>query len=375
MTHTSEFEAYVSDLEQWNGNWLRFLMEERAEVAEAEVQECGLMDFVELMDFVGNPDLYAVQQGDGSYQGPVRAPITRNLLTKHLAGDITLGTYTVRYDKARYFVFDVDSRDLALARSLAAEATARGFFPGIEFSGKKGYHIWVLLSGWEPAGDVQRLAKSIAKTVGFTGEVYPKQAVARDTGSLIKLPLGVHQETGNSSKFLTVPGFSTAEGFMKALSALPLEASLVTAPANKDFFPCLGSIQDDPPKPGERNNLTFHYAAMLRRQGLHTAALRAVLEDLNASIGLSQVELDGIISNSEFSGPICDQLPDSRRCGETCIKARSTGALSLRPGQLRHATDGELVVVQVGKHGAVPNLLELEHPDFTTGLARLKSTD
>jgi len=328
---------------------------------------------MKLDDFVGNPDVYAEQLPQGGYR-PVRAPLTRAILDKHEAGGVTVGTYVVNYDKARFFVFDIDEHDLELGRKLAWEAGQRGFDPSIEFSGRKGFHVWVLLDQWYPAGDVMRVAKAIARTVGFTGEVFPKQAVARDLGNLIKMPLGLHAVTKNPSTFIAVGGISSPGVFDKALAALPPDPVFTPESTGR---PCMDSIQNDPPREGshERNNLFYHFASQMRRASLHADIIAVALDELNTrgGCGMSPEELESIVNRSEFTGPICSQLSPERHCGTLCINEKSKG-LSVRPGQLRHAVEGEMVVVKVGPHGT-PNMIELDHPDFDQARATLKPTD
>ena len=94
----------------------------------------------DLRDFVGNPDAYAQQNADGSYT-PIRQPILDEDLGDHLSGQVTFGTYVVQFDKARFIVFDIDDHDLLMAKQLAEEAMKRGLHAGIEFSGRKGFHV------------------------------------------------------------------------------------------------------------------------------------------------------------------------------------------------------------------------------------------
>lgn len=323
---------------------------------------------IDLQQFLGNPEAYAVQNQDGSYT-PVREKFSDQLLSQHLQGEVTLGTYVVWYDRARFFVFDIDEHDLGLAKALAAECAVRGLQAGVEFSGRKGFHVWVLLDAWLPAGHLQRLAKNIAQTVGFNGEVFPKQAAVRDLGSLVKLPLGKHAVTGNPSRFLTEPVVNSADLAVEAVGLLPPEP--VKQVQSSGPLPCLDSIQNDPPKPGTRNNLYFHFACHLRRMGLGDEAVEAVLTELweNPDPG----EIQATVENSRYSGPTCDSIPSERHCGAACIKNRARG-LSLRPGQLRHGQPGELIVLRVGPHNT-PTVLDLEHPDAEQAKAVLRKND
>lgn len=316
-----------------------------------------------LLDFVGNPDAFARQNPDGTYT-PFRTKLDGSIIKAHLAKDDTFGTYVVWFDKARFFVFDIDDHDLATAKALREECAKRGLDAGIEFSGRKGFHVWVLFDGWSDAGDVQRLAKDIAATVGFNGEVFPKQAATRDLGSLVKLPLGKHAVTGNDSRFLVEPSLNSVSRLGPLVAALPQPAP---KPASGGQLKCVDSIQSDPPKEGTRNNLFFHFACHMRRMGLHEEAITAALEELwvNPDPG----EIDSVVLNSEFSGPTCDSVPADRHCGADCVKNRAKG-LSLRPGQLRHGQEGELVVVKIGPHTDT-QVLDIEHPDADQGKVHL----
>jgi hypothetical protein len=319
---------------------------------------------IDLHQFVGNPNHYAVQLPQGGYR-PVRAPLTDAVLLDHARGVTTVGTYVVNMDKARFIVWDIDVMDLTLAKEVATRATLRGLTPGIEFSGRKGYHVWALFDEWLPAADLQRLGKDIAAEAGFNGEVFPKQGSVRDLGSLVKLPLGKHAVSGQDSRFIVMPTVTPGEKAREAVAKLPPPV-VHTPKAGSGPLPCIDSIQSNPPGVGERNDLYFHFAAHMRRMGLQSDAIEAVLEALwvNPDPG----EVAQTVANSEFSGPTCDNVPAARHCGASCIKQRAKG-LSLRPGQVKNGMEGELVVVELGQAGGP--IREVKHPDIQTGKAAL----
>lgn len=310
-----------------------------------------------IQDFIGNPSVYAVQQDDGSYR-PVREPLDG--WADHLAGTRTLGTYVLQMDKARFMVFDDDTGDLGMAQQLKAAAGLRGLNAGVEFSGRKGYHVWVLFARWLPAADVQRLAKAIAADVGFTGEVFPKQTVARDLGNLVKLPGGVHRVTGQRSRFIgPEPALNTVGAFQAALDALP--PAPVVSSSSTDSRPCLESIADQPPREGERHNLLFHVAGFMRYNGYPERFIEEVLVNL-ADAEFPEEELDEIIRDAQY--PMCNALGPDRHCPDgECIKDRR-GQVS--PGNLKHAPDGSVVKVTIARRrtrdGRV-DALDVEHPD------------
>jgi len=323
----------------------------------------------DLRDFVGNPDAYAQQNADGSYT-PIRQPILDEDLGDHLSGQVTFGTYVVQFDKARFIVFDIDDHDLLMAKQLAEEAMKRGLHAGIEFSGRKGFHVWVLFDGWYSAAQLQRLGKDIARVHGFNGEVFPKQGAARDLGSLVKLPLGKHAVTGNDSRFLVEPKLNPLGALQAAVDVLPPPP--VPQSRSQVGQKCIDSIQTDPPKEGTRNDLYFHFACFMRRMGLHAEAIQAVLDELWQ--GAAPGEIEGVVERSEFSGPTCDNVPADRHCGAECIKLKAKG-LSVRSGQLKHSQPGDLIVVRVaGKLNPSDKVVNIEHDDAEAVVAKLRET-
>ena len=78
--------------------------------------------------FIGRPDVYAVQQTDGSYR-LARQPLSDSVLLAHLAGRISVGTYliTPEDDTCRMVVLDVDFRLIRMALALIKSARQIGF--------------------------------------------------------------------------------------------------------------------------------------------------------------------------------------------------------------------------------------------------------
>src|SRR5436189_6477971 len=86
---------------------------------------------------------YAVQQRDGAYWR-VAEPLSLSLLTAHLAGRWTLGTYLLDAASACSFaVFDADRADgLVRLAGLAAELAQQGV-PTVLEASRRGGHLWV----------------------------------------------------------------------------------------------------------------------------------------------------------------------------------------------------------------------------------------
>jgi hypothetical protein len=152
-------------------------------------------------------DYYAVQQRDGSYR-PVYQPLSLSRLADHLSGRSTLGTYVLdQVGTCSFAVFDADMADgLERLVRLSGELAAQGISLVVEAS-RRGGHLWVWLS--QPMTALVVRAWLLPYAVAYGVELYPKQDGLRPggVGSLVRLPLGVHRQSGLWYPFMEVgPG-------------------------------------------------------------------------------------------------------------------------------------------------------------------------
>src|SRR6266581_3190785 len=135
---------------------------------------------------------YAVQQRDGSYWR-VKEPLTLPLLTAHLLGHCTLGTYLLdEHNSCSFAVFDADSHDgLGRLVGLGMELARQGIPTMLEVS-RRGGHLWIHLVEPTPASVVRVWLLPSPKSLRV--ELYPNQdSLGPDRAcSLIRLPLGIH---------------------------------------------------------------------------------------------------------------------------------------------------------------------------------------
>jgi hypothetical protein len=147
---------------------------------------------------------YAVQQRDGSYWR-VREPLTLPLLAAHLKGQCTLGTYLLdEQHQCSFAVFDADRSDgLEQLGGLAMELALLGI-PTVLEASRRGGHLWVHLAEPTPARVVRAWLLPAAHLLGV--ELYPKQDTLGPDGacSLIRLPLGIHQQARGWFPFVVV---------------------------------------------------------------------------------------------------------------------------------------------------------------------------
>jgi len=152
--------------------------------------------------FVHRWDAYAVQQRNGAYWR-VAEPLTLAHLQAHLLGHWTLGTYLLDAQSCCAFaVFDADSDDgVERLAALSLELARCGIATLLEAS-RRGSHLWVHLVQVTSAVLVRAWLLPYAQDFGV--ELYPKQDVLSSggSGSLIRLPLGVHRKSGGWYPFL-----------------------------------------------------------------------------------------------------------------------------------------------------------------------------
>jgi len=337
----------------------------------------------QLLGLVGNPDAYAAQNRDGSWT-PFREPLTAKVIKEHRGYGRTIGTYIVKPpNQARTLVFDIDAKTqveqdkmLNAVTQVLESLGGDGMDWGVEFSGGKGYHVWVVAEDYMDATVLYQLGRGIREEAGYSSlEVFPKQTEVRDLGSLVKLPGGVHAKTGKHNDFIgNIPSPVPCSTLVLLASQYPevgLHKRRGDAPDVVEY-PCVHDIQSGV-KEGGRNIHLFHLAVMLRRWSLVDENVEAVVRRANEASDdgpLPEDELLDLLDNSRYSGPLCSQLDARVHCGEQCILARHAG-LYTRPGSLKWAGNTEKVVIEVLERTEGGTLLELGHPDMIQGRAVL----
>jgi len=158
--------------------------------------------------FVNRKDLFSRQTETGAYI-PVRREITLDDIEKHLKGEMTIGLYALDTDnKVKWACVDLDGTDL---EQLKTEAMIiynqfKDFPRCLEFSGRRGYHVWVFFKPRVTADYAQKLVKARLNRVGLgQHELFPKQTSLNDNrsyGNLVKLPLGLHRSSNNRSEII-----------------------------------------------------------------------------------------------------------------------------------------------------------------------------
>jgi hypothetical protein len=182
--------------------------------------------------FFQRRDLQARQLDDGRYIC-IHKPLKPEALVKHLAGEITLGTYLLDENSAaRFIVLDADDdpsfqRLMHAAQMLAVERT-----PSYLEASRRGGHLWLFFGNPIPGELARRFGKGVMGVHRVENvELYPKQdKLGQGPGSLIRAPFGVHRLTKLRYPFLNLEGQPLSEStedqmrLMAYPRTVPLEA-------------------------------------------------------------------------------------------------------------------------------------------------------
>jgi hypothetical protein len=196
---------------------------------------------------VGRRSDYAVQQRDGRY---LRAfhPLTTTILNKHLAGQVCIGTY-VRDEQGlcSFAVFDADQAEgLMILKELQTDLARQGFPAYLERS-RRGGHLWLFFR--EPCPAALARAWLLPMAVARQLELFPKQSSSQGIGSLMRLPLGIHQRSGRRYPFLTADLQPVARTVPEQLRWLAqaqrvMPPSDIPLPPERDFPPFIPPAHD-----------------------------------------------------------------------------------------------------------------------------------
>ena len=155
---------------------------------------------------------YALQTGPGAYPLQDR-DLSLATLEKHIAGELTIGARLVQPGSALCTAgcVDIDTprdaqtlRDAyALAQTIQRVGEARGLNLYLEFSGRRGFHVWLFSDRPLPGTTMIGCLKALTQMAGFHAkELFPSGATADKEQKSIKLPCGIHKGTGHRAGFL-----------------------------------------------------------------------------------------------------------------------------------------------------------------------------
>jgi group II intron reverse transcriptase/maturase len=243
-----------------------------------EPEQSGTEDTLdaELLDewFQGREGVHARQAVDGSgrrrYRA-VRRPIRPEDWRAHLTGEANLALPLIRAGNSVLLgVIDVDLERRLLIEQPAAHSELLGRALGValrirrelaehqmdalfEFSGYKGYHLWLRFEEPVPAARARRWLLDLAASVeplpeGVRIEVFPNRDRLRtdQVGPIVKLPLGVHARTGARCVLLDASGSEHPEPFEALRAVRRIRLPLIPSEEQEEPRP---AAESPPPAP------------------------------------------------------------------------------------------------------------------------------
>ncbi|MEA1981308.1 MAG: hypothetical protein U9N54_10080, partial [candidate division Zixibacteria bacterium] len=126
--------------------------------------------------------------------------LTDQIILSHLKGEKTIGLYGSQQSTTKWLCIDIDTLEEGIVREVQNHVRRLQIPYLTEFSGQKGYHIWIFFDKLYP----NKIARALAGVFAFNNEVFPKQDYIESGkhGNLIKAPLGKHQVSGEWCVFL-----------------------------------------------------------------------------------------------------------------------------------------------------------------------------
>jgi hypothetical protein len=260
-----------------------------------------------LQKFEGRTDRYALQtpltgpacgwsactSGPGHYH-QVHKRLTVGAVEEHLLGTAdgryTIGAYTVGAgNMTRLLVWDIDDGSIDTALLVCETLHELGVGAEkvyLEFSGRRGYHVWLLLERPMDAEPAYRAAQAVVQASGQEYmEAYPKQPAltGKGYGNCIKLPWGVHAANNGWSRSVLepAPGWRypewrdvawTTEDDVRRLAQTYRETVRPEAPAlvaaGSPLPPCMHRVLHEGVDKGMRDVAGYTLARHARKNGL-----------------------------------------------------------------------------------------------------------
>lgn len=171
--------------------------------------------------FINQRQCYPIQLADGSYV-TVKEPLRPSHIQRHLQGELTLGAYALDAEsRARWIVLDADNVDVHERLCVAASRLHTQGVPSYLEVSRRGSHLWLFIDK-QPGAAARDFGRGIIAQFNLEGiELYPKQdQLKTGTGSLVRLPFGIHQLTGKRYHFVTPDGEPLAPTIRQQLALL-----------------------------------------------------------------------------------------------------------------------------------------------------------
>ncbi|MEM2618250.1 MAG: hypothetical protein QW356_02010 [Candidatus Hadarchaeales archaeon] len=259
--------------------------------------------------FVHRGDVYAVQQGDGTYR-TVYEPLTREVIRQHLQGEKTVGVYQIepRTNTVKWLAFDLDGTDppsvAEATKALYSQLLTRVPEKAVRLEKtRRGYHVWVFFAPPVPTPFAYSFGRGVAGETKLPTstrirdlhvEVFPKQSVVSEDGlgNLVKLPEGIHQVSKTRTRFVDenfreldalralsgVVPWSPPKELLESMKGVPVTPKEYE-PILAEDFPCWRRISTGNIPVGARHATALMFACHLRDKGIVRGIATAIMRE------------------------------------------------------------------------------------------------
>lgn len=154
--------------------------------------------------FIVRKDAFPKQREGVNEYSVVKDGLTKEDIVSHLKGKQTVGSWQIdpETNKVKWICFDFDGdlkEELSKAKRLYQKLKRMDYNPLLEFSGRRGYHIWLFVEPVD-AEIARKFALDVSKGMEVS-EVFPKQDKLDKNGfgGQVKLLLGLHRASNKWS--------------------------------------------------------------------------------------------------------------------------------------------------------------------------------
>ncbi|MFC1960619.1 CHC2 zinc finger domain-containing protein [Chloroflexota bacterium] len=199
--------------------------------------------------FISRYDMYPAQRPDGSYI-TLKKKLSQNLIVSHLQGYITLGAYALDTNsQSRWLCLDADNDEQWAGVYRLAKDLNQRCIPSYLETSRRGGHLWLFTNSM-PGADVRRFGKQLLHEYDLEDvELYPKQdKLKTGPGSLVRMPLGVHQKTGKRYSFVTLNGQPLAPTIREQIGLL-VHPGQVPEVFISDVLSRVSTVEEETPPP------------------------------------------------------------------------------------------------------------------------------
>ncbi|MNW47130.1 hypothetical protein D3C74_244520 [compost metagenome] len=189
---------------------------------------------------IGERDGFIEQYGEGDKTKycTFTKKLVDSTVKSHLSGKRTVGCFYIG-KASKFLCFDVDENDPFIPLQLLQLLKETGFTPEelhVEYSGSKGWHVWLFFEEPVPIAKLVSFGKYMIQQLGTKGKKIELRPEQKEKSRGIKLPFAIHRKTMIRTTFLQH-------------DLQPMEDSvhyfLNIQPIHKERFSILNQISDD----------------------------------------------------------------------------------------------------------------------------------